>query len=312
VSKSISWAIAMAATLFSVHPAPARCDAGPVPEIRVEAPDSLAAQRRRLERVDRERLVAGARLVGLDEPGPPIRVLLAPADSPLARDTPAAIVAFASGDLVVVFPGRTPSYPHETMEEVLQHEVAHVLINRAAGGHRVPRWFHEGVARQAELTWNLGERTRYLYEMAAGGTVSPSQLDALFGGDTAEVARAYVVSSAFVQHLLAVYGPALPSRVLRAMRAGHEFEPAFFDTTGLSVGEANDEFWRSQRFWLTWFPWVTSTQAVYTVMTVLAIAAIWRVRARRAARDRETTVDDEAEGAEGADVREESAAEEGE
>jgi len=300
--RRIVLGIAVAATLVSPRVLAGEDGAAVVPDIRIEAPESLAAQQRRLERVDRGRLVAVARLVGLEQPGPTIRVVLVAENSPVARETPATVAAFASGDLVVVFPGRTPSYPHETFEEVLQHEVAHVLIGRAAGHRRVPRWFHEGVARQAERTWSIGERTRFVYALAAGGAVSPSRLDALFRGDDSDVARAYTVSSALLEHLTNAYGPGLPARVLRAMRAGREFEPAFVEATGVTADEAVARFWQGQRLWLTWFPWLTSAQAVYTLITLLAIAAIWRVRARRAARDREASMDD-AEGGVGEDGR---------
>jgi hypothetical protein len=31
-------------------------------------------------------------------------------------------------EMVVLFPARTPSYPNSSLEDVLRHEVAHVLI----------------------------------------------------------------------------------------------------------------------------------------------------------------------------------------
>jgi hypothetical protein len=279
-------AIGVALTLLAAAEVGVRAESKPaeLPELRFEAPDSLAPQVRRLERFDRARLLAVVRLVGLDSPGPPVRVVLAPEDAPVARETPAAITAFATGNLIVVFPGRTPSYPHETLEEVLQHEVAHVLIARAAGHRPVPRWFHEGVARLAERTWSLGEHTRFVYSVAAAGAVTPSRLDALFQGDPGAVTRAYSVSGAFVQHLVETHGPDLPARVLRAMKDGREFDAAFLEATGTSVTDANARFWRAQRFWLTWFPWLTSTEAVFALIAALVFAAIWRVRARRAAR----------------------------
>ena len=46
-----------------------------------------------------------------------------------------------------------------TLEDVLRHEVAHVLISRAAGGRAVPRWFHEGVAMSVDAGWDLSTRS---------------------------------------------------------------------------------------------------------------------------------------------------------
>ena len=72
-------------------------------------------------------------LVGLSEPGPPIRVLLVPEASPLAGKIPAWVAGFAEGTgMVVLLPERTPGYPDSGLEEVLAHEVAHVLARHAA------------------------------------------------------------------------------------------------------------------------------------------------------------------------------------
>jgi hypothetical protein len=234
--------------------------------------------------MDSVRLVAVARLVGLESPGPAIRVVLAPEDSEVARSTPSWVPAFAAGEVIVMLPGRTLSYPHNTLEEVLQHEVAHVLVARAAGHRRVPRWFHEGVALLAERTWSLGERSRFAYELAAGQAVSPAELDRLFQGDNAAVERAYSLSNALLHDLVDAHGPALPGRVLRSMRDGREFDAAFFNATGVTVDDASDAFWRRHRLWLVWLPWLTSPEAIYALMTALALLAIWRVRVRRAAR----------------------------
>ena len=120
------------------------------------------------------------RLVGLDEAGPPIRVILAPARSDLARNTPRWIGGFAvaSAETLVLFPGRAPSYPHNSLDALLQHEVAHILIGRAAQGRYVPRWFNEGLAMAAERTWALEDTTRLAWEVVWGGVgivrVTPS------------------------------------------------------------------------------------------------------------------------------------------
>jgi hypothetical protein len=285
--------LALAATVALGAVPPGQASTLEAPQLRFEAPSSLAADVRRLQAIDPARLRAVVRLVGLEAPGPPIRVVLAPEESDVARATPAWVPAFAVGEVIVMLPRRTVSYPHTTLEEVLQHEVAHVLIARAAGHRAVPRWFHEGVALLAERTWSLGERSRFAYELAEGRAVSPRELDALFRGDEASVERAYNLSNALVRGLVAAYGPDLPARVLAATRTGREFDVAFRETTGVTVTDASAAFWRRHRIWLVWLPWVTSPEAVYTLITALALLAAWRVRARRAARRLAQEAEDE-------------------
>ena len=110
------------------------------PPIRLEinAPPEFAAEQSRMESIDGSQMADVLRLVGLKAPGPPIIVLLAPESSDFARAIDPWIVGLATRDNVVIFPSRSPSYPHSTVDDVLRHEVAHALTWRAARGRPIP------------------------------------------------------------------------------------------------------------------------------------------------------------------------------
>src|SRR5437762_9236278 len=128
-----------------------------VPQLTIEAPPELAGARARLQSFDPSRLRGVMQLLRMSDPGPAIRVVLASDTSDWAHQVPSSIAGFAVGNdnLVVLFPSRSPTYPQDSLEDVLHHEVAHVLISRAANGRPVPRWFDEGLAMAAERTWSL-------------------------------------------------------------------------------------------------------------------------------------------------------------
>src|SRR5688500_11453305 len=117
------------------------------PELIVQAPPSLERAAAKVRAVEPGRLLDAMRLVGLEDPGPPIQVLLGPEGSDLAMVPPwVSGYAFGEEGVIVLLPGRTPSYPDSSLEELLRHEVAHILVARAAGGQPLPRWFPEGRA----------------------------------------------------------------------------------------------------------------------------------------------------------------------
>jgi hypothetical protein len=170
---------------------------------------------------------------------------------------------------------------------LLQHEIAHVLISRAAGGHHVPRWFHEGVALAAERTWGFGERARFMYEVARRGTTTIDGLDPMFDGSRGSVVMAYGLAGAFVDDMLLKQGSDWPAQVLAAVREGQAFDEAFGRVTGMSVAAASDRFWNRRRVLSVWLPLATSPSTMWSVVTLLALAAIVRARRRRAARRRQ-------------------------
>ena len=60
-------------------------------------------------------------------PAAPIQVVLADERSTVAREPSPWTAGFAisNAGLIVLFPSRSPVYPHDTLEDVLRHEVAH-------------------------------------------------------------------------------------------------------------------------------------------------------------------------------------------
>jgi hypothetical protein len=253
--------------------------------LNIEAPPELAGARSRLESFDPARLRGVMKLIGVADAGPPIRVVLAPETSDWARQVPTSTAGFAVGEdnLVVLFPTRSLTYPQDTLEDVLHHEIAHVLITRAAGGRPLPRWFHEGLAMAAERTWGLEDQARLLQELTF---VAPTPLDsvnALFTQDEAGRVRAYTLSGAFVRDLIRNYGPTAPAQLLARVAAGAWFEDAFAATIGHSLADEEAAFWNRHRFWTRWGPFFTTSDALWMVVTLLALTAFLRRRQQRAA-----------------------------
>jgi len=254
------------------------------PELRIEAPPEFAAFRARLESLDPKVFAGVLQFLGIKDPGPAIRVILAPESSDLARQTPSWIAGFAVGgtDLVVIFPARTPGYPDNSLEDVLRHEVAHVLVARAAAGQPVPRWFNEGLAMASEGSWGLEVHTRVLYELVLGPRITLTDIDRLFLGDRRSQDRAYALSGAFIRDLLRQDGSAAPGKILDRLKRGAPFDVAFADGTGRNLYDAESEFWRRQRIWTTWVPIVTSSATLWLLVTFIALLAIRRRRQKDA------------------------------
>jgi len=245
----------------------------------------LQADATYIERLDRTRLTSIMRLVGLEQPGRPIEVILAAETSDLSRQTPAWIAGFAVGDAdtIVILPGRSPSYPHDSLESLLHHEIAHILISRAAAPAAVPRWFHEGLALSAERSWGFTDRTR-LAMAVLGRHQSMSAVSTDFERGPSSATRAYAVSGAFVRDLLQRYGSGMPSRLLGRLGDGETFDQAFASAAGVTLEEAERLFWRDS-WWYQVIPFITSSLAIWTAIMFLAFIAM-RQRARHRAAQR--------------------------
>jgi hypothetical protein len=253
------------------------------PTLRIDAPASLEAVAERVRTFPAPRLATAMTLAGLTHAGPPIDVLLISENADLARSTSEWISGFADArrNLVVLFPDRARSYPTDSLETLLHHEVAHILFSRAAQGRPVPRWFNEGLALAAERPVGLGDRSRLAWTLVRHGAVSLPQLERLFGQGRTANQRAYAVASALVRDLLRVHGAASAGRVLSLVGRGRSFDEAFEAATGEPLLAAVDRFWSRQRLWERWLPFLTGPAFLWMVITLLALYAIKRHRLRR-------------------------------
>lgn len=256
-----------------------------VPRLVVEAPPALEPAAAHIRALDPRRLEDAARLAGLFRAGPPIRVILAPEGSALAGPVPSWVSGFAdpAAGVVVLMPSRAPSYPDSTLDDLLRHEVAHVLIGRAAGGRPVPRWFQEGLAMIAGQSWGLEERTRLTLALFADRRIPLAALDSHFAGGEGTVQRAYTVAGAFVRDLVQRHGPRATGEILAGLADGLPFDAAFARATGESLAVAEGSFWDRQTFWYRWVPLLTSSVTLWLLITLLALWAMGKRRARDAA-----------------------------
>lgn len=275
------WALAWSG---AVTPAPMQ----EPPELLIEGPAELRAAQESVARISPDRFRAVMRLVGLEDPGPPIHVLVVPEGSPGAVDVPPWVAGYADtgSDLIVLLPERTPSYPDASFEALVVHEVAHVLIDRAAGPVSLPRWFHEGVATAAG-SWGVGDRTRVALALLLQGDRSLAQLERDFSsGEQATVERAYAMAAAFVRDLQSREGEGAVARILAAGENPGDFETAFAQGTGSSLALAERAFWRRHERWYRWIPLLASSTVLWAGIVLLAFWARGR-RAARAARIQE-------------------------
>ena len=253
-------------------------------EILIDAPDDLAIAANHLRHWRPERLASFQRLIDLPVAGPPIRVILLTEGSIPAASVPPWVAGFAQPDgLVVLFPARVPVYPYSSLDELLGHEVAHVLIARAAGGEMVPRWFNEGLAMLAEEAWDWGDRSRAALALMRSENYPVANLDRRFAGSASEVSSAYALSAAFVRWLVGHYDRQMPAEVLGRLALGEPFETAFLEATGDTLEEAEVVFWRRQAIWTRWLPLLGNSTTLWVLVTLLAL---WAIKRRRD-RDRE-------------------------
>ncbi len=264
------------------------------PQFIMEAPESLEPLAAQLKEINPQSLQRMMDFMGLEHPGPPIRVILAPNGSPLAQEAPAWMSGYAvsGASTIVLLTDRSLTYPNNSLHDVFLHEIGHILAHRAAGEQPLPRWFDEGLAMMTARRWDLEDRARLVWAMVSDTQISLNDLNTLFVKDEASVRRAYVLAYAFTLDLLEHTGQDSPKRILAKVQQGMSFPEAFAQTTFMTLTQAEEQFWSRQTLWNRWIPVATSSGMVWLAITLLAFWAFTRQRKRAAAIKKQWREDD--------------------
>lgn len=136
---------------------------------------------------------------------------------------------------------RTP--PH-TVDRTLRHELAHVALQQYLGSARVPRWFSEGYAQWAAGEW----RWESAWELRTAFIRSDSPpLDSLsLSWPVAEgqARLAYLLSASAIAYLVDRSGERGLRIFLERWREAVDFDAAFRDVYGLTMGQFEED-WRA-------------------------------------------------------------------
>lgn len=251
-----------------------------LPELTVYAAPSLADVATRVKAIEPAVLAESLSRAGLELPRR-VMISLVDTDDPRARAVPPWVVARAfGGDSVVIYPRRIGTYPYDSLDSVVLHELVHLSLNLRAGGRPLPRWFHEGVAVSVESGWGIGSDARLL--LAAARDPGMDEVATLFASEAApETRTAYLLSAALIEDVRRRHGLAVPGAIAAQVARGDSFETAFYATTGESVDEAAAHAWRVYRG-LRWMPVITSNAGLWGGIMLLAfIAFVVRQRRRR-------------------------------
>lgn len=284
VPRSVASRLARRATLLVPFALVARGEGVETPRLIVQAPAELAAAAREIDAIPVASWTSLRELAGLAAFGPPVVVVLAPEGSDAARRVAPWISGYAESrrGLVVLLPRRVGRYPDRGLVPLLRHEVAHVVVARAAGGRDVPRWFDEGLAMAAARPWELGDRARVALAVLTDDRLPLARLDTAFAGGEAEAQSAYALAGDLMRELLQRHGRAAPAAILARLAGGERFAAAFRGVTGESLAEFERAYWQRRTLWDRWVPVISSSVVLWAGVALLALAAFRRRRARDA------------------------------
>ncbi len=173
--------------------------------------------------------------------------------------------------------------PSFSMDEILAHELCHILVSMAAGGRDVERWFDEGLAEVLSRKLRVGEVLDLARNTAAGELHSLEDINGVLGFDRRAAGLAYLEAFSAVEYFILTHGNAAVGGILSALGNGLDMDQAMLSVTGSDIGEFESS-WKAgleRRFrWAVLMDYRAVSGLVLVLLFFLAVAAA-RIRACR-------------------------------
>jgi hypothetical protein len=198
-------------------------------------------------------------------------------------------VAFAvpRRGLIVIDNARVRIDPF-SLEPILTHELAHLILHRHIPEDAFPRWLDEGVAQwvsggTAEIALMEGTGPRLKQAVLSGRWVSFPSLAGPFPAEDPALSLAYEQSRSFVEFIVQRYGSGGLLRILNGLREGKRIDAAVKGALSLSFGDL-EAAWRDHlKQEVTWIVYVSNQlpAILFFVGAVLTVLGFIRFLIRK-------------------------------
>lgn len=195
------------------------------------------------------------------------------AESPLT-------VAFAvpGRNLIVIDHSRMNIHPF-SLENILKHELCHLLLHHHIKQGILPKWLDEGVCQWVSdgIADIIMEQKRSLLNKAAlrGRFIRLGSLQKGFPPDRDRLLLAYEESKSFVSHIIGEYGKDGILKVLKHMKNGEHADVAVLKAFSVPLDVLEKQWHRSLRQKMTWFTYLSYHlyEILFALMALIAVYA---------------------------------------
>lgn len=242
---------------------------------------------RKVERICREEVPRLAAEIGLERMAPITIIVtddIGPYDEALGGELPRWGIAFAilEENRILVDVNRA-TREWNSLDEVVPHELSHLLVHQRLPGVRLPIWFLEGLAQWQAREWNAVDQWQLMQAVWSG--TAPRLLDMTwrYPKIEARAQEAYRVSYAGFTELFAESGYDDLPALLAAVEGARSFERGFVAHFGYGTAEYAEYFQGElkKKYDSGFMAFQSGPLLAFAAVLFLAVIARYLVRRRR-------------------------------
>ncbi|MBN2543647.1 hypothetical protein JXI42_12345 [bacterium] len=165
------------------------------------------------------------------------------------------------------------NYPHE-FDEVLTHEMGHLLLHQKLNGADIPRWFDEGFAQMVSTSWSLQQMTTMTLAVWGNNIIPLDHLETVNQFDQAKAKLAYTESFSTVLYIYQKAGKTGFNKFLETIHLNSDFERGFYAATGYTIKKFSELWQNDIKNKYHWAFLINDPRFIYFIMLALFLLAL--------------------------------------
>ena len=163
--------------------------------------------------------------------------------------------------------------PEVDLEQVVVHELSHVMLGMVLRGREADRWFDEGFAMYESGEGSLGDAIRLARNVLAGEVLRLDEIDDVLTFRREKAALAYLESRYAVGYLVERFGRQTLKQIAWTLREGKGMDETLLLTLGMGFEEFQSEWYQTLKNKYRWYVFLDMPFVLGTLFVVFFLTA---------------------------------------
>lgn len=179
-------------------------------------------------------------------------------------------VALPSRNTIVI---KSPSWHKsgKSINEVLQHELAHLFLVNYIDEQYLPLWINEGFAVWQSEKWGWDDRILIARAVLTGSLLPLARIDSLNHFSESKAHLSYAQSFLGVNYINSEYGPENFKKLLSLVKNGENLDSALLKTTGSYYADFEAEYLAYVKKRYNWMMLILGDFPFWTLLAIIFV-----------------------------------------
>ena len=184
-------------------------------------------------------------------------------------------ITYANPDRIIIKDPGFAKISKRKFNQVLKHELSHIMMNRFNMVQSIPRWFKEGFAMNEANEISLNHKILVAKNIQNNNLFNINKYNNFNNFNRIEFNLAYAISAVSIVAIKKMYGDDIIHEIIYNIKKKHTFNISFLNSTGQSLDQFNNNFYNFIKREYFWFKLINLPKNIFALMPLLLVIGFY-------------------------------------